>query len=85
MFFDYYYLILVVPALLIATWAQIRVKSTYHKYNTFYNSRNLTASEAARMILDANGLYDVMIQRVAGELSDHFDPRDNVVRLSDST
>ncbi len=85
MFFDYYYLILVVPALLIATWAQIRVKSTYQKYNAFYNSRNLTANEAARMILDANGLYDVAIQRVAGELSDHYDPRENVVRLSDST
>lgn len=85
MFFDYYYLILVVPALLIATWAQVRVKSTYNKYNAFYNSRNLTAAEAARMILDENGLYDVAIQRVAGELSDHYDPRDNVVRLSDST
>lgn len=81
---DLYYLILVVPALLLSVWASFKVKSTFEKYSRIANLRGLTASQAARMILDENGLTDVPIERVSGHLSDHYDPRANVIRLSDS-
>lgn len=84
-YFDTYYLFLVVPALLIALWAQINVSTTFRKYNNVRNVRGITADEAARYILDDNGLYSVRIERVSGNLSDHYDPRSNVIRLSDST
>ncbi|MGI5895648.1 MAG: zinc metallopeptidase [Oscillospiraceae bacterium] len=84
-YFDSYYLFLVVPALLIAMWAQFNVQSAFHKYNRISNSRGLTADQAARQILDDNGLYQVSIERVPGKLSDHYDPKANVIRLSDST
>ena len=70
----YYYLILVVPALLISVWAQIRVKSAF--------SRGLTGYLVARQILDSNGLQHVRIECVPGSLTDHFDPTKEVVRLS---
>ena len=83
-YFDSYYLFLVVPALLIAMWAQFNVQTTFRKYNRISNSRGLTADQAARQILDDNGLYQVSIERVPGKLSDHYDPKANVIRLSDS-
>lgn len=82
--FDQYYIWLVVPSLLIALWAQFKVKSTFNKYNQYKTSRGNTAAMVARQILDRNGLQNVAIERVAGSLSDHFDPRKNVIRLSDS-
>ncbi|MGI5967214.1 MULTISPECIES: zinc metallopeptidase [Anaerotruncus] len=84
MFFDYYYLILVVPALLLAAWAQATVSSTYRKYSQVHSSRRLTGADAARRILDSNGLYNVRIEHIRGELTDHYDPGANVVRLSDN-
>ncbi len=84
-YFDTYYLFLVIPAVLIALWAQINVSSTFRKYNNVRNVKGVTADEVARRILDDNGLYNVQIKRVSGNLSDHYDPRSNVVRLSDST
>ena len=71
------------PALIVALIAQINVKSTYSKYSRLANSAGLTGAEAARRILDANGLTNVRIEHISGQLSDHFDPRSNVVRLSD--
>ncbi len=65
--------------------AQINVTSTFNKYSKVRSSRGITADQVARQILDSNGLYNVRIERVSGKLSDHYDPRDNVVRLSDST
>ncbi len=82
---DITYIIFVMPALLVAMWAQFNVNSTFNKYKKVGNSRGYTAFDVARRILDMNGLYNVKIERVAGHLSDHFDPRANVVRLSDST
>ena len=79
------YLILFALMLLIPLIAQINVKSTFNKYSKIANSRGLTADQVARMILDANGLHYVRIEHIRGKLSDHFDPRSNVVRLSDST
>ncbi|MFZ2538356.1 MAG: zinc metallopeptidase [Oscillospiraceae bacterium] len=83
-YMDQYYLMLVIPAALIALWAQIKVKSTFNKYNQFKTSRGNTAAMVARQILDRNGLQNVAIERVAGTLSDHYDPRQNVIRLSDT-
>ncbi|PWL46686.1 MAG: peptidase [Clostridiales bacterium] len=85
MYLDYYYFVLVVPALMIALIAQIRVKSTFHKYSQVTNRRQYTGAMVARQILDSNGLQNIRLERVAGELSDHYDPRAGVIRLSDST
>lgn len=83
-YIDQYYLLLVVPAMLIAFWAQIKVKSTFNKYSGLHNRRGLTASMVARKILDDNGMQHVRIEHISGSLTDHFDPRRNVVRLSDT-
>lgn len=80
-YMDYWYLILVVPALLISVWAQFRVKSTFSKYSDKGVGCGMTGSAASRYIQQANGIQ-VNVQSVAGELSDHFDPRSNVIRLS---
>lgn len=85
MYLDYYYIILVVPTLIFAVYAQLKISSTFNKYNKLKNSRGYTAAMAARMILDSNGLQSVGIERVSGKLTDHYDPRSNVIRLSDST
>lgn len=83
MFFDYTYLVLVMPAVLFALWASSRVNSTFRRYQQQYSRRGVTGASAARAVLDANGLYNVRIERVSGNLTDHYDPRDNVIRLSD--
>ena len=79
---DRYYILLVIPAMLIALWAQMRVKSTFAKYSREGTYGGLTGAQTARRILDANGLTDVRIEPVRGSLTDHYDPRDKVVRLS---
>lgn len=83
-FYDYYYLILVVPAILLSVYAQIKVHSTYKKYAEVFAKNSVTATEVTRKILDKNGLFSVQIEAVSGKLTDHFDPRTNVIRLSDS-
>ena len=77
-------ILIVLPALFISIWAQIKVSSTYHKYSSVRTKRNVTGYAAARAILDANGLHYVKIEHVRGHLTDHYDPRANVIRLSDS-
>ena len=72
------------PAMIFAFWAQINVQMTFSRFRQVRNRRGLTAADVARRILDANGLNYVQIQRVSGELTDHYDPRAQVVRLSDS-
>ncbi|HKM32643.1 MAG TPA: zinc metallopeptidase [Oscillospiraceae bacterium] len=84
MYFDVTYIYFVLPALIIALIAQANVKSTYAKYSKVSNMRLLTAYDVARRMLDDNDLHDVQIERVAGELTDHYDPRAKVVRLSTS-
>ena len=87
MFFgiDITYIIFVLPALILAMWAQTNVNSTFNKYKSVSNSRGYTAYDVTRRILNMNGLNNVKIERVSGHLSDHFDPKANTVRLSDST
>ncbi len=82
--FDYTYLIFCLPPLLLVLWAQYKVKSTFAQYSKVASDRGMTGRDAARLILDANGLYDVPVSRISGELTDHFDPRENVIRLSDT-
>lgn len=82
-FMDHYYLMLVVPAMLFAFYAQFKVKSTFNKYSKVYNRRGLTGSDVARHILDNNDLYNVSVERTGGVLSDHYDPRKEAVRLSE--
>ena len=81
---DMTYLVLVLPAFLFSLWAQMKVNSTFSRYSKVRSLRGLTGAQAARYILDRNGLAHVRIEQVAGNLTDHFDPRTNVVRLSQS-
>lgn len=80
--YDYYYFVLVIPALIISLIAQAKVKSTYSKMSRVMNSRGLTGAQAADAVLRYYGITDVRIEQVAGTLSDHYDPRSNVIRLS---
>lgn len=84
MIFDMTYLVLVLPAVIFAVWANIKVNSTFKRYSALRPVGGMTGAEAARRVLDANGLYNVRIEHIHGNLSDHFDPRTNVIRLSDS-
>ena len=82
--FDLTYVILVLPCIIFSLWASFRVNSTFKKYADQYSRRRITGAEAAQRVLHANGVRDVRIERVGGNLTDHFDPRTNVIRLSDS-
>jgi len=81
---DMTYIILVLPCLIFTLWAQFNVKSTFSKYTKVASKHGMTGYDAAREILDANGLYHVGIARVEGDLTDHFNPKDNTVYLSDT-
>ncbi len=81
---DWTYIILVLPAMLFAMWASSHVNSTYKKYSRQFNRRGMTAEAAARYILDRSGLQNVRIELTAGELTDHYDPEAEVIRLSES-
>ena len=82
-FIDYWYIVLVVPAMLLAAWAQFKVKSTFKKFSKVPNNRRITGAYAAQAVLSYYGISNVRIERVNGSLTDHFDPRTNVIRLSD--
>lgn len=87
MYYPYYFdptMLILIPGLLLALWAQFRVTSTTQKYLRVESRRGMTAAEVSRWLLDANGLSDVRIERVRGSLTDHYDPRGRVLRLSDS-
>jgi len=78
-------MIVLLPAILVSLIAQMRVNSTFHKYQAVAAQSRVTASQVARQMLDMNGLGNVRIERVHGHLSDHYDPRSKVLRLSEST
>ena len=86
MFFgiDLTYIYLVLPAVLFALWAQFNVQSTFSKYSKVQSRSGMTGYDSARRILDANGLHNVGIARVSGNLTDHYNPKDNTIYLSDS-
>lgn len=82
--FDWTYLVLILPCMIFSMIASSRVNSTFQKYSQQYSQRRITGAEAARRVLAHNGVSGVRIERVAGNLTDHYDPRINVIRLSDS-
>ena len=84
MYFDWTYVVFVLPMVILSLIAQVKVKTTYAKYSRVLSRRGLTAEQAARMILDRNGLRNVPVGRIAGDLTDHFDPRTNSISLSES-
>ena len=82
--FDWTYLVIVLPCILLSMWASSSVNSTFNKYNKIHSIRRLTGADAAQRVLSANGVRGVRIERVSGNLTDHYDPKTNVIRLSDS-
>lgn len=82
--FDMTYLLLVLPCVILSLWASANVKNTFKRYSQQISQRHISGAEAARRVLFAHGIHDVRIERVSGELTDHYDPKDNVIRLSDS-
>lgn len=80
---DWTYIILVLPFVLLSLWASANVNSTFKKYAQQYSCRRITGAEAAQRVLYAHGVRNVRIERVSGNLTDHFDPTTNVIRLSD--
>lgn len=84
MYWDWTYIVYVLPAVIFAMWASANVNSTFKKYAKIHSRRGITGAEAARRVLDSKGLTNVRIERVSGNLTDHYDPRTNVIRLSDT-
>jgi Zn-dependent membrane protease YugP len=82
MYFDSYYLILVVPTMILSIWAQIMVKSTFSKYSKISCSKRITGQDAAALLMQANNIRDVQIEAVGGSLTDHYDPSSKKLRLS---
>lgn len=82
MYFDWTYFILVLPAMIFAMAASAGVNSTFAKYSKQYSSRGVTGAQAARFVLDRNGLQNIPIEQISGKLTDHYDPTANVIRLS---
>lgn len=82
-FFDPLYLVFMIPGVILTLWAQVKLRSSFSKYRQIPNSRGLTGAQAAQEVMRAAGVYDVGIEPIAGELTDHFDPRDKVLRLSE--
>lgn len=82
--FDMTYLILVLPCVIFSLWASAKVNSTFNKYSNQMSRRRITGADAARRVLNANGVHDVRIERISGNLTDHYDPKANVIRLSDT-
>ncbi|MDR7869890.1 MAG: zinc metallopeptidase [Tissierellaceae bacterium] len=84
MYLDSSWFIFVLPALLFASFAQMKVKGAYNKYSRVNSGSGLTGAQVARRILDRNGLYDVVVEQTSGQLTDHYDPRRRVIRLSNT-
>jgi len=84
MYFDWTYVVLVLPFVVLSMVASASVNSTFEKYSKQYSRRNITGAEAAQRVLRSNGVSGVRIERVAGNLTDHYDPKTNVIRLSES-
>ncbi|MBQ5628836.1 MAG: zinc metallopeptidase, partial [Ruminococcus sp.] len=82
--FDTTYLLFILPCVVISLICQVRVKTAFSKYGQIPNARGMTGAQAAEYVLRHNGVTGVRIEHVAGNLTDHYDPRTNVIRLSDA-
>ena len=83
-YYNWNYFIFMLPALILTFWAQASVKSTFSRYSNVRNAQGLTGANAAATVLRNNGITNVCLEHVRGNLTDHFDPRSSVIRLSDS-
>lgn len=83
LYFDWTYIVLVLPCVILSLWASTNVNSTFQRYSKQFSMRRITGAQAAQRVLSANGVTGVRIERVGGNLTDHFDPKTNVIRLSD--
>ena len=81
-YIDWSYIVIVIPAILFASWASSRVNTTFNKFSKYYSKSSLTGAEVARKVLDEHGLQHIRIERVSGRLTDHYDPKNKVIRLS---
>ena len=77
------YVLLLIPVLLLSVWAQVQVSGSFRKYSGVVNRRHMTGAQAAEAVLRAHGVYDVPIRPCRGNLTDHYDPRDNTIYLSE--
>jgi Zn-dependent membrane protease YugP len=82
--FDWTYIALVLPCLILSLWASARVNSTFKKYSNQMSIRRITGAQAAQRVLQSNGVYGVRIEKTNGNLTDHYDPKANVIRLSEN-
>lgn len=82
--FDWTYMILILPCLILSLWASARVNNTFKRYSKQLSTRSITGAQAAQRVLFSNGVTNVRIERISGNLTDHYDPKTNVIRLSDS-
>ena len=83
-YFDYTYILFMIPCIIISLICQVRVKTAFSKYGSIPNSRGMTGAQTAEYVLRQNGVTDVRIECVKGKLTDHYDPRNNVIRLSEA-
>lgn len=83
-YFDWTYVVLVLPCVILSLWASSNVNSTFKRYSQQHSCRRITGAQAAQRVLSAHGIHNVRIERVSGNLTDHYDPKSNVIRLSDS-
>lgn len=83
-YLDFSYIIFILPALLFGLWAQLRVNTAFNKYSRIANSRGYTGAETAKYILEQNGIYDVTIRHISGNLTDNYNPKNKTINLSDS-
>ena len=82
--FDISYIVLVLPCIILSLWASYNVNNTFKKYSSQLSSQRITGAQAAQQVLSAHGVHNVRIERISGNLNDHYDPKSNVIRLSDS-
>ena len=82
--FDWTYIVIVLPCLLLSLWASSSVNATFKRYSKQLSTRGISGRDAAVCVLEAHGIRNVRVERIAGNLTDHFDPKTNVIRLSDS-
>ena len=81
--YDWTYILFLIPCVIITLFAQVKVQSAYTKYSKVANTRGMTGAQAAQYVLSSNGVTNVRIEPVSGKMTDHFDPRTNVIRLSE--
>ena len=81
--FDWTYLVIILPCMILSLWASSNVNNTFKRYSNQFSRRGITGAEAAQRVLRNHGVHNVRVEHISGNLTDHFDPKNNVIRLSD--